>query len=83
MEGIGTLISTVGFPIVACIGLAYFCKYMIDQNNKHIEKMFDLYDKANKENREAIEANTKVIAKLCEALDKEEVYNGDSIKFGD
>lgn len=71
MENIATLISTLGFPIVACIGLAWFCKYMIDQNNKHIEKMFEMYATANKENREAIEANTKVIERLCDKLDKE------------
>ena len=72
MNDIATLISTVGFPIVACIGLAWFCRYMIDQNNQHIEKMFILYDTANKENREAIEACTKAVEKLCDRIDKEE-----------
>ena len=72
MNEITTLIRTVGFPIVACIGLAWFCKYMIDQNNQHIEKMFCLYDTANRENREAIEACTKAIEKLCDKIDQEE-----------
>ena len=72
MNDVATLISTLGFPIVACIGLAWFCKYMIDQNNQHIEKMFILYDTANKENREAIEACTKAVEKLCDKIDKEE-----------
>lgn len=71
MENIATLISTLGFPIVACIGLAWFCKYMIDQNNKHIDKMFEMYATANQENRNAIEANTKVLERLCDKLDKE------------
>ena len=85
MSEISTLISTVGFPIVACIGLAWFCKYMIDQNNKHIEKMFEMYDKATTENRQAIEACTKAIDRLCDRLDdeKEKVENGHNIKFGD
>lgn len=65
-------ISTVGFPIVACIGLGYFCKYMIDQQNRNIEKMFSMYADANKENREAIEGCTKAIEKLCDKLDKED-----------
>lgn len=72
MENIATLISTLGFPIVACIGLAWFCKYMIDQNNKHIEQMFAMYAQANQENRSAIEANTKVLERLCDKLDKED-----------
>lgn len=71
MGDITTMISTVGFPIVACIGLGWFCKYMIDQNNKNIERMFEMYAKANDENRQAIEACTKAIDKLCEKLDKE------------
>jgi len=71
MGDVMTMISTVGFPIVACIGLGWFCKYMIDQNNKNIEKMFEMYAKANDENRQAIEACTKAIDKLCEKLDKE------------
>lgn len=65
-------ISSLGFPIVACIGLAWFCKYMIDNNNKHINKMFDMYEQANRENREAINACTRAIDKLCDKLDEEE-----------
>jgi hypothetical protein len=72
MNDVATLISTLGFPIVACVGLAWFCKYMIDQNNQHIEKMFILYDTANKDNREAIEACTKAVEKLCDKIDKED-----------
>lgn len=72
MGDITTMISTLGFPIVACVGLAWFCKYMIDQNNQHIEKMFNMYDQANRENRDAIEACTKAIEKLCDKIDKED-----------
>lgn len=70
MDNIASIISSLGFPIVACIGLAWFCKYMIDNNNKHIEKMFDMYEKANNENRAAIEACTKAIDRLCDKLEK-------------
>lgn len=64
-----TTISTLGFPITACIALGWFCKNTIDNNNKNIEKMFDLYDKANQENREAIQAVTVALDKLCDKLD--------------
>lgn len=69
MNEIMGYIQSLGFPIVACIGLGWFCKYMIDQQQKNIEKMFDMYDKANSENREAIKANTEVLKKLCDKLD--------------
>lgn len=71
MNDIATMISTLGFPIVACIGLGWFCKYMIDQSNKNIERMFEMYDKANTENRQAIEKMTTAVEKLCDKLDKE------------
>lgn len=72
MGDITTMISTVGFPIVACVGLGWFCKYMIDQNNKNIERMFEMYAKANEDNRDAIKANTEAINRLCDKLEKED-----------
>ena len=69
MNDVMTMISTLGFPIVACIGLAWFCKFMIDQQQKNIDKMFDMYDKSNAENREAIKACTEAINKLSDKLD--------------
>lgn len=69
MNEVATLISTLGFPIVACVGLGWFCKYMIDNNNKNIEKMFDMYDKSNTENREAIKALNESVSRLCDKLE--------------
>ena len=71
-EQIGQFVNSVGFPITACIGLGWFCKYMIDQSNKNIERMFEMYDKANTENRQAIEKMTIAVDKLCDKLDKED-----------
>lgn len=70
MNDLVSIISSLGFPIVACIGLAWFCRYMIDANNKNIEKMFALYEKSNEENREAIKALTNVVEKLNDNLER-------------
>ena len=70
MNDILTAIASVGFPIVACIGLGWFCKYMIDTMQKNTERMFEMFDKANTDNREAIRQNTDAINKLCDKLDK-------------
>ena len=70
MEDISTLVSTLGFPIAACIGLFFACRYMLQQQQKNTDKMFDLYDKANSENREAIRACTEAINRLCDRLEK-------------
>ncbi len=69
MNEVMTMISTLGFPIVACIGLAWFCKFMIDQQQKNIDKMFEMYDKSNAENREAIKACTEAINRLSDKLE--------------
>lgn len=70
MNDLVSIISSLGFPIVACIGLAWFCRYMIDTNNKNIEKMFQLYEKSNEENREAIKTLTSVVEKLNDNLER-------------
>ena len=63
-------ISTLGFPIVACIALFVGCKYMLDNQQRNTDKMFEMYDKANTENREAIKACTEAINKLCDKLER-------------
>lgn len=63
------LISTLGFPIISAVALFLGCKYMLDVQQKNTERMFDMYDKSNSENREAIRACTDALNKLCERLD--------------
>lgn len=69
METIASLISTVGFPITACIGLGVFVKYMIDENNKRMDKIFEMYNQQNLDNRQAINACTEAIERLCDKID--------------
>lgn len=69
IEFISTLISTVGFPICSVIGLCWFILKLQETNNKNIERMFNMYEQSNKENREAIENNTIVLQKVCDKLD--------------
>ena len=68
MNDIVTMISTLGFPIISAVALFFGCKYMLDNQQKNTDKMFDMYDKANTENREAIKACTDAINRLCEVL---------------
>ena len=64
-----TLISTLGFPIVSAIALFFGCKYMLDNQQKNTDRMFDMYEKSNQENREAIKAVTEAVNKICDKLD--------------
>lgn len=53
VQVVTSLISTVGFPIVACIYMAYLVK---DMNEKHSEETSTL--------KESINANTTAISEL-------------------
>lgn len=69
MEGFINIINTVGFPAACCVGLAVYCKMLIKNNTEVYNKIFDMYEKANTENRTAIENCTKAIDNLCDKLD--------------
>lgn len=58
LNSVVTIISAVGFPIVACIGMGWFVKYLIDNNNKKISEITT-----------ALNNNTLVVQKLCDMLD--------------
>lgn len=60
MEGISTMIATVGFPIVACIALAYFCYTLVikmietmDNNTKALVELTQMVQ-ADKEQQNEI-----------------------------
>lgn len=67
---ITNIISTLGFPIAACVALFFACRYMLQMQEKNTNKMFEMYDRANSENREAIKACTEAINKLCDKLER-------------
>lgn len=55
-----TAITTVGFPIVACGGLAWYIKYLTDAHKKESDDM-----------RKSLDANTQVMNKLLSKLESE------------
>ena len=69
MSDIVTLISTVGFPIAACIGCAFFIKYIIDMNAKTMESIRAEQANINRTMQQAINNNTKALQELIDKLD--------------
>lgn len=68
MESIVSLISNVGFPIVACIAMAVFCKYQLVTNKEEIQKISDKHYEEMRIMTEAINNNTEIINKLYERM---------------
>ena len=63
-QDIMTLVGSVGFPIVACVGLGYFIvKQLSDMTRTHKEEIDQL--------RTCLENNTLAIQRLIDKLDKE------------
>lgn len=65
---IAQLITSVGFPIVACCASAYYIKYISDKNREEVAELNKQHQEEMMKVTEAINNNTLVITKLCEKL---------------
>lgn len=66
-----TLVGSLGFPIVACIGLGWYVKYMTDTNRSDMTEMRKEHKEEMNKMTEAVNNNTIVIQKLIDKIDKE------------
>lgn len=71
MNEIVSIISAVGFPIVAAIGCGYFVKWQYEQNQKQVEAMRQEHKEEVQNMTKAIENNTLALTRLIEKIDKE------------
>lgn len=74
------LISTLGFPIVACIAMALYVKEQTKNNREDVKELNAQHSEEmnafKDEIKEALNNNTIALTKLCEKLEREEVrYN--------
>lgn len=73
---IGSVIASIGFPIVACVAMAVFVRHITDQqrletkelNEQHTKEMLAFKD----EMTAALNNNTLALQKLCDRLDRED-----------
>lgn len=64
------LITTVGFPIAMCVGMAWYVKYITDKNRDEIKSLNAQHQQEMCDVTVAINNNTLAIQKLCDSLDK-------------
>lgn len=62
------VISTVGFPIAACLGMGWFVKYTTDLNREDRRESEKAHETAFKSVSQAIGNNTVALTKLTERL---------------
>lgn len=65
---ITSLIGSFGFPIVACIGMGWYVKYQMDENNKQIKNMTEDHKKEMDDVTTALNNNTLALQMLCDKL---------------
>lgn len=73
MNDILQMISSFGFPVVACLGMAYFFKYVYDKNREDVNALNQSYRDEINSIKDALNNNTLVIQKLVDYLKKEAV----------
>lgn len=71
MNDIVSIISAVGFPIVAAIGCGYFVKWQYEQNLKQMEEMRKEHKEEVTKMTEALNNNTIALNRLIDKFDKE------------
>lgn len=57
MSEVAQLVSSIGFPIVACLLCGYYIKYLTDQHRSEVDEL-----------AKAIENNTLVMNRILERL---------------
>lgn len=64
-----TIISSLGFPIVACLGLGWYVKYQSDLNNAEVREMRQEHQAEVAKMTEALNNNTLAIQRLIDKME--------------
>lgn len=71
MNDIVTMITTVGFPIVACLFMGWYVKYQTDNYRSEVKDMQKEHKDEIQKVTEALNNNTLALQRLCDKMEKE------------
>lgn len=69
------LISSVCFPVVACVALAFYVRYIVDAYRAEVRELRKEHQEEISKITEALNHNTEAITKLTFKLDKEGYFD--------
>ena len=69
MDAVLQMITTVGFPIVACLFMGWYVKYQTDNYRTEVKDMQKEHKEEITKVTEALHNNTIALQKLCDKLD--------------
>lgn len=64
------LISSVGFPIVACLGMGWYVKYQTDSYKEEVKDMRREHKEEIGKITDALNNNTVALQKLADSLER-------------
>lgn len=66
---ITSLIGSIGFPIVMCLILIYYIKYLTEKNTEALTQIMNSHKSESMDFKVAIDNNTKAIEMLSAKID--------------
>jgi hypothetical protein len=66
---VASLISSYGFPIVACVIMGWYVKYTADQNREQLNNITEQHTKEMTDVTTALNNNTLALQKLCDKME--------------
>lgn len=70
---IATLLGSYAFPVVACLGMAWYVKYITDKNSQETAKLNEQHTTImlayKDEIKDAINNNTLAMERLCNTME--------------
>lgn len=83
---IATLLGSYAFPVVACLGMAWYVKYITDKNSQETAKLNEQHTTImlayKDEIKDAINNNTVVMERLCTTMETKNTGTKKSKKNG-
>ena len=71
MNDIVSMITTVGFPIVACLFMGWYVKYQTDNYRSEVKDMQKEHKDEIQKVTEALNNNTLALQRLCDKMEKD------------
>ena len=70
LANITQLITTLGFPVVACVCMGYYVKYITDRNREEIHSLNEQHRQEMAEITQAVNNNTLALTSLKDYIEK-------------
>ena len=70
------LIGQYAFPVIACIAMGYYVKYITDENNKRLDNLNALHKEEMQQVTDALSNNTLALQHLTDMM----AYTSNDIK---